>query len=182
MKKKKTPRLFNRLGMLAIMKNDFPAAISEFRKALMIDPTNIIAIQKLANLYTLLQQHADALRYFEQSVSLAGDDLEMRSGLAACYEINEKFLESQKSYELIAKAKPDFEYIEFHLARVLSKQKLWNDAAGYIVKAKERYPEDSDVVELEQEIQKNLESPVKEEKTTEKPQKKTRKKAAASDE
>ncbi|MDD2717787.1 MAG: tetratricopeptide repeat protein [Candidatus Wallbacteria bacterium] len=157
MNTKKTPRLFTRLGMLHLLKNEIPQAIVEFRKALLLDPTNLIALQKLANLFTLGGEHKEALKYYEKAISLSKDDLELRCGLAGCLEANEKNAESLAAYEMIQKQKPDYEMIEFHLSRVHLKLSHLDDAKKFYAEAIKRYPDDPDVKAFGTDIQEKSE-------------------------
>jgi Flp pilus assembly protein TadD len=134
------------------MKGNISLAISEFKKSLLLDPENVIALEKMAYLTTAMGDHETSLQYYKKASELKPDDDDIMLGLANSYEINENIEEALKVLEKLKQEKRKVEKLDFYLSRLYFKTKKIEDAEKSIKLAKKEYPNDEEIKELEQEI------------------------------
>jgi len=176
--KKNTPRLHNRLGTLHIMKGNLSMAVNEFKMSLLIEPDNIIALEKMAYLTTAMGDHKSALEYYKKVSELKPEDDDIMLGLANCYEINEDIESALSVLEKLKTEKRNIEKLDFYLSRLYLRLEKLDDALKSVSAAKKLYPEDSEILELETEIIEKKEENT-EDKAINKKVKKTVKKSPA---
>jgi predicted CXXCH cytochrome family protein len=70
----KDPAVLNNRGYASVLKNDFPAAEKDFRKALDLDPDSEIAMANLASLYLNTGKPAEAKRFTTMLLKRAPDN------------------------------------------------------------------------------------------------------------
>jgi tetratricopeptide (TPR) repeat protein len=131
----------------------FPDAIAEFQKAIIIDPRKADAYINLGYAYHMSMQYDEAIKVFEQALEYAPDNDVLKENLVNVYETKAGDLAAQGDYEgalvyfdKIEKIAPDQADLYYNIATMYYQMKNYRDALTYYAKQLEVDPDDEDVL------------------------------------
>jgi tetratricopeptide (TPR) repeat protein len=102
-----------KLGKIALMQNDIPAAKQYYQQGLAMDPQNATLVFNLARVCDQNGDRADAIRLYRQALSMDANFTFAYNNLALLYEDEKRYGEAEKAYKA-ALARDD----KYNLARL----------------------------------------------------------------
>ena len=123
------PSLQSFYGQALLFTGDPDGAETAFRQELQHQPNDFEANLKLGSILQFRHREAEALAYFQKAVSVQGDSLEARNGLAKVYAALERWDEARIQLETILRQVPNYRDGHLELAAVFEKLDRKKDAS-----------------------------------------------------
>jgi len=146
-------QIYQNEGNLQNSAGNFAGAITEFEKAIVIDPRKADAYANLGYAYHMMQNYDDAIAAFEQALERAPDNPDLKDNLVAVYESKAGSLSALgdnenalRYFEKIEKIAPDTPDIYYNIGLMHYQLKDYRAAIKSFNKHLEGSPDDEEVL------------------------------------
>lgn len=127
-------------GNLARERKEYPRAEEEYRRALLLDPSEERVFYALGNLYFEQSRFAEAIQAYRESVRIRPDDAVARKNLGTAYEAERKFAQAIEQYREAIRLDPNYAHAYHNLAQVYARERKHDEAIEHFEKAIEIEP------------------------------------------
>lgn len=103
-------------------------AIEVYRKILISEPSNLIALNNLASLLNTINKYKEAKILLKQALKIKPDYIDALNNLGISTKLNKEYLEAIKIFEKIVELKPNFIKAFINLGNCLQSQKKFEKA------------------------------------------------------
>lgn len=124
-----SPRAFSNLGIAYMGKGFYDEAISQFEKAVQMDPTFEIGYYNLGVAYTGKGQYEEALAKYQKVLQIDPDHAQTHFKLGSIYERRGAFNPAMEEYKKAIESKPDYAEAHFNLGLLYGKKGMFIQAA-----------------------------------------------------
>lgn len=124
-----SPRAFNNLGIAYMEKEQYDEAISQFEKAVQMDPTFEIGYYNLGVAYTGKGQYEEALARYQKVLQIDPDHAQTHFKLGSIYQRRGSYDLAMEEYKKAIETKPDYAQAHFNLGLLYGKKEMFNQAS-----------------------------------------------------
>jgi len=131
------PAAYELAGRLALMGEDYPAAVEHYRRASKLDPENVDYRESVAISQVYAGQHAEAISTLKDLVDRRDNEtpLWIHAMLGDCYLATGASGKAARHYEAVCRIDPDAEIGWLSLAKIYVMQNRVGDAADACLEA-----------------------------------------------
>ena len=127
-------------GNLEREKKEYERAEAEYRRALLLNPSEERVYYALGNLYFEQSRFGEASQAYKESVRIRPGDAVARKNLGTAYEAEGKFAEAIEQYQQAIRLDPNYAHAYHNLAQVYARERKHDEAIEHFQKAIEIEP------------------------------------------
>lgn len=122
----KHPLIYHNLGVIALLRDNHPEAVTRFRQALALQPGNASARLLLGISLLALRKNAEAVRELKRAVTLLPEEPQGHLQLARAYAATENWIDAVQEFQKLVQLAPQEPEYSFQLWRAWTKLSDWS--------------------------------------------------------
>jgi Flp pilus assembly protein TadD len=122
----KHPLIYHNLGVIALLRDNHPEAVTRFRQALALQPDNASSRLLLGISLLALRKNAEAVRELKRAVTLSPEEPQAHLQLARAYEATENWIAAVQEFQKLVQLAPQEPEYSYQLWRAWTKLSDWS--------------------------------------------------------
>jgi len=122
----KHPLIYHNLGVIALLRDNHPEAVTRFRQALALQPGNGSSRLLLGISLLALRKNAEAVRELKRAVTLLPEEPQAHLQLARAYEATENWIAAVQEFQKLVQLAPQEPEYSYQLWRACTKLSDWS--------------------------------------------------------